>query len=61
MAHWFDPWDAHRFPVESLEDAVRVIGDAAFLDPLLHIEAVMLRQARRNGARVETGRARRVA
>ena len=56
---WLDEFDHHRFPVEALEDAVRVIGDAAFLDPLLHIEAVLLRQKRRDAEEIKTGRMRR--
>ena len=57
--HWLDDWDAHRFPVEALEDAVRVIGDAHFLDPLLALEAKLLRQKRRDAEEIKTGRMRR--
>jgi hypothetical protein len=59
--HWLEEYHPHRFPVEALEDAVRVIGDAHFLDPLLALEAKCLRQKRREAQEIVTGRDRRVA
>ncbi len=50
---WLNPDDPHRFPVESLEDAVRVIGNADFLDDLLALDVRVRRESRRAIRKVE--------
>ena len=51
--HWLDGAHSNRFPVEALDDAVRVIGDAAFLDPLLAIESKEIRRRRSGPVKVQ--------
>jgi hypothetical protein len=56
-----EPEDRHFLDVRSQADVIRIVGHAGFLDSLLALEAKMLRQKRREGEKIETGRDRRVA
>lgn len=46
LAHWLDPENPHRFPVEALPDLIRAVGHARFLDGLLALELRVQRRAR---------------
>ena len=49
-----EPEDRHFLDVRSQADVIQIVGHAAFLDPLLALEAKVLRQCRRGAAKVET-------
>lgn len=42
-----EPTDSHGFKLDFIDLAIECVGDAAFLDPLLAVEAKVLRQVRR--------------
>ena len=42
-----EPTDPHGFKLEFIDLAIECVGDAEFLDPLLAVEAKVLRQLRR--------------
>lgn len=46
VSQWFTEGDAHRLPVEALPALIRALGSAAFLDPLLALEAKLDRERR---------------
>jgi len=56
-----EPEDRHFLDVRCLADVIRIGGDASFLDPLLALEAKVLRQGRREMRKAEPAPARRIA
>ena len=54
-----EPEDRHFFDIRGAADVIRVVGHAHFLDPLLALEAKVLRQKRRDAEEIKVGRMRR--
>ncbi len=59
VCHWLDPEHASEFPAKELGEALRVLHHADFLEPLLALEAIELRNQRRKIRKVEPAAKRR--